>query len=39
MADMPKLITKLTSGSAGRHIINQLSRDHQKALARLARFW
>ena len=33
MADMTKLVTKLANGSAGRHIINQVSRDPQKALA------
>ena len=33
MADMTKLVMKLANGSAGRHIINQVSRDPQKALA------
>ena len=33
MADMTKLVTKLANGSAGRHIINQVSRDPQKAFA------
>ena len=33
MADMTKLVSKLANSSAGRQLVNQVTRDPQKALA------
>ena len=33
MADISKMVTKLANGSAGRHLINQITKSPEKALA------